>query len=137
MKRGMIFRWIKAQWFIGVLIAVLCSALLLAFGLRGMIRNGINRANYDRIQVGMARAEVEAIMGGPGGDLPWLDQQDIAVDERVPLLLRSPPEKVECWQSGNHQIVVWYNTHGESVSKYYTRHKETGFFQRLSDWMGI
>jgi hypothetical protein len=128
---------IKARWFIGVLLAVLCSALLLAFGLRGMIRNGVNRANYERIQVGMARAEVEAIMGGPGGDLPWLGQEDIAVDERLPLLLHNSPEKVECWQSGNHQIIVWYNARGESVSKYYTRHEDTGLLQRFLDCVHI
>jgi hypothetical protein len=103
-----------------------------------MIRNGVNRANYERIQVGMTQTEVEAIMGSRARvDLPWLGQEDIAFDERPLLLLHSPLEAVQYWQSGDHQLTVRYDASGCVVSKYYARHPEVGSFQRFLDWLGI
>jgi hypothetical protein len=119
------------------MLAVVCLGVFAAFALRWKIWNGVNRANFDRIQVGMAEAEVEAIMGGPGEELAWLDQEDLAVDERLSLLVRCPPEKLRCWHSAGHQISVSYVATGHVVSKYYTRHPESGFLSRFFDWLGL
>jgi hypothetical protein len=103
-----------------------------------MVRDGVNRANYERIRVGMSQAEVEAIMGRrPGVDLPWLGLEDIVFDERPRLLLHSPPEEGQWWQSGHHQLSVWYDASGHVVSKYYARHADVGTLQRFLDWLGI
>jgi hypothetical protein len=133
----MALRWRKLRWLIALLLAVVVAGLVLAFCLRGLVRDGVNRFNYELVEVGMTRTQVEAIMGGPGGDLPWVAQEDIAVDERIELLLRSPRDKPEVWQSGNHQLEVWYNAHGEVVSKAYQRHPESGLLERFFDWLGM
>jgi hypothetical protein len=119
------------------MLAVVCLGVFAAFALRWKIWNGVNRANYDRIQVGMAEAEVEAIMGGPGEKLAWLDQEDLAVDERPSLLIGCPVENMRCWHSAGHQISVSYDATGHVVSKYYTRPQESGFLQRFFDWLGL
>jgi hypothetical protein len=132
----MAVRWSKARWLFSLLVVVVVLGLVTVFG-RTMIRNGVNRANYNRIEVGMTEAEVQAIMGRPSSELPWLDQDDIVFDERPDLLLRSPPEKGQFWQSGQHQLSVWYDASAHVVSKYYTRHPEVGIFQRFLDWLGL
>jgi hypothetical protein len=55
------------KWLIGLfaLFLVLVAALL---GLVGPRSSKVTRAAFDRIEVGMTRAEAEAILGGPPGD---------------------------------------------------------------------
>jgi hypothetical protein len=58
----------RAMWsglFGLLLIALLAAALLLAPTPRRA--SAITRENFDRIQVGMTKADVEAILGGPPG----------------------------------------------------------------------
>jgi hypothetical protein len=52
-------RWLV---FGAILAIIVCVALLV---LTWLPRSGINKRNFDRIEVGMTRAEVEAIFGGP------------------------------------------------------------------------
>jgi len=133
----MTLKSIKARLLIAALIAVVCFGLVLGYCLRSMFRNGVNRANFNRVQVGMTQAEVEAIMCRPGESLGWIGTEDIAADERHSLLLRSPPRRGECWQSGTHQLSVWYDAQGEVVCKYYSRLPETGRLERFLDWAGL
>jgi hypothetical protein len=126
----------KRVWLVSLPVAAIGLALS-AFACRGMIRDGVNRANYERIQVGMSRADVQAIMGGrPGVDLPWLGVEDIVFDERSRLSLHSPP-KGQWWQADQHQLAVRYDASGHVVSKRYARHADIGAFQRFLDWLGI
>ena len=85
----------------------------------------------------MKQAEVEAILGSSAIDSPWLGLEDIVFDERTQLLVRLPPQKGQYWQSGKHQLSVYYDARGHVVSKYYQRQQDLDWFQRFLDWLRI
>jgi hypothetical protein len=55
----------KNRWLLfGLLVACVVGVVLVVLALLPP-RPGVTKQNFDRIEVGMARAEVEAIFGGP------------------------------------------------------------------------
>ena len=56
-----------------LLIAALPLAIVVTFGVLALLppRPGITKANFDRIQAGMKKTEVEQIFGGKGKSSPF------------------------------------------------------------------
>ncbi len=68
----------KNRWLLlGLLLACIVGVVLLVLALLPP-RPGVTKKNFDRIKVGMARAEVEAIFGGPPKGLFGMHFQDDA-----------------------------------------------------------
>ncbi len=63
----------KNRWLLlGLLLASIAGIVLVVLALL-LPRPGVTEENFDRIEVGMTRAEVEAIFGGPAtGSNPWV-----------------------------------------------------------------
>jgi hypothetical protein len=99
-----------------LVLAVVGAAVALAVGLLWP-RTAITRANAERIRVGMALAEVEAILGGPARvettgptDVDWDGPLD-----RIFSLPGSAPGTTVCeWQSDHVLVTVWLGTDGRA-----------------------
>lgn len=70
----------KNRWLLfGLLLACVVGVALGVLAL--LPRPGVTRENFDRIEVGMSRADVEAIFGGPANGVSWwadLDRDVVA-----------------------------------------------------------
>jgi hypothetical protein len=96
----------------------------------------VTRRNYNKIRIGMPRAEVAAIMGSDGEDLAPLTYEDVVFEEDLSLALRSGL-KTASWFDKTHMISVIYDTDGAVLFKYYKRAKDVNQFQRILDWIGL
>lgn len=67
---------IKRRWlWLGLLVAAIAGVVLTVLALLPP-RPGITKENFDRIEEGMTRPEVEAILGGPANvDLMWFPDE--------------------------------------------------------------
>jgi hypothetical protein len=79
----------------------------------------VTRANYERIQIGMTRADVEAILGPPGDYTtgPLTDPNGI----ELLLSLLPPASGVESpwWAADYGTVGVWFDEGGRVVMKNY------------------
>jgi hypothetical protein len=119
---------------------LIAAALLLAAGallvilVRAYTHPTVNWANYDRVQIGMTRAEVHALLGEPSDGLSPLGYEDLDADERA--LPRSPPPpELQSWRSETHEIFVAFDARGRVVSKSYSRDPGVGWPRRVVDWL--
>jgi hypothetical protein len=82
----------------------------------------VTRANYDRIQIGMSRADVEAILGPPG---------DYSTTQMAYLL--EDPWPVESWPSDDRVVVEEWCYDKASIDVAFT---PTGTVMRARFWTG-
>jgi hypothetical protein len=92
------------------------------------------RANYQRIQNGMTRAEVESILGPPGDYRSWGSKVEF------PPLMVPPNIELDRWASDNGVMGVRY-INGKVVESYFNDARPgpgmmESFFQRLKDGYG-
>ena len=66
-------RLIRRAACVSIAVCVVVMAFALTLRLLGLT-TPVTRANVERIREGMTRAEVEAILGGPGQREPWDNQ---------------------------------------------------------------
>jgi hypothetical protein len=86
----------------------------------------------------MARAEVEAILGGPGDELGRLEYDDIQAEERLNLLRGSSTGgELRHWKNDAHQVTVIYDANGRVAAKYYSRAPDVWIGRRILDWLGL
>ena len=130
-------KWGKFPRLLFLVLTILLVGSAVGFWFWVNTRGPVTRAYYNQIQVGMTLAEVEAIMGSPGDNLPRLCGHDVARDESSQLLFAIVPENVRCWKSATHEISVYYDAERRVIGKYYTRYSEVSMLQRLLDWLGI
>jgi hypothetical protein len=120
--------------------ALLLAILLLGFGialvaLRARAHPLVNRANYERIAVGMSRAEVERILGKPNVELPSLATVDVVADEDT-FFRRPRPTMSDYWAGGSHHISVHFDIDDRVAAKYYGRDDDAPVWDRLLDALG-
>jgi hypothetical protein len=99
----------------------------------------------ERIQDGMNRAEVEAILGGlPPGDYRRAigrDQEFDGVYKKVKTICVG--KTVECWQSDNAQLIVIFDKNGRVYSKHFGHTMWTfkdalrDLWSRILRWTGL
>jgi hypothetical protein len=63
-------RFVRGAACVGIAVCMVALAFGLTLWLLGLT-TAVTRTNVERIQPGMSRAEVEAILGGPGLREPW------------------------------------------------------------------
>jgi hypothetical protein len=75
----------KKRWI--VLAGMLAACVCLTLAVLAMLppRPGVTRANFERIQDGMTRAEVEKMLGGQGPDSPLLGPLDMNMKTSGPV----------------------------------------------------
>ena len=124
-----------------LLISILVLAILLLgvgialVALRARSHPLVNRANYERIAVGMSRAEVEQILGVPNDELPPLATVYIATDEEA--FNRNPKAALpDYWAGGSHHISVLFDKDDRVAAKYYKRDDDAPVWDRLLDALG-
>jgi hypothetical protein len=74
----------------------------------------VNPAAYERIEKGMTKAEVEAILGGPPGDYRTRPGRETY----LPLPILSPEEEVwpvERWQGDEGAVHIYFDSYGVRV----------------------
>jgi hypothetical protein len=124
-----------------LLISVLVLAILLLgvgialVALRARAHPRVNRANYERIAVGMSRAEVERILGLPNVELPSLATESVVADEDA-FIRRPRPTMPDYWAGGSHHISVHFDVNDRVAAKYYNREDDAPIWDRLVDALG-
>jgi hypothetical protein len=118
-----------------IVIAIVC----LAFGWLVMATSGpANWRNYNKIKIGMAEADVDALLGGPGEELAPLTYEDVQSDEQRILLSHTWPHYERNWLSNSHMITLLFDRqHSQVVAKYYKRAPDTSWPSRIADWIGL
>lgn len=99
--------------------------------------NPVTRRNYFQVQFDMSRADVERILGMPGGEPEWAKHETCAFfpmearnfDEAINV----PVETPTAWGSGRVFIRVWFDGDGKVLAKQMTIRHLTGFWGWLSD----
>ncbi len=81
----------------------------------------IDREHYDRIQLGMSRAEVEAVLGGPPGDFATEDVSYGVTDSDLAIFTAGPYEywagdDGDVWVAFDEQGAVRRRAFGDAVS---------------------
>jgi hypothetical protein len=122
----------KQVYLLGVGIALI--GLGLAITDRAVRRPcpNLTRQVFERLQMGMIRAEVESILGPPTG---WGRVRMIGKGGR----LQRPLGPATLWERGGNQIAVWFDE-GEQVrfrSGSFTSQQEPGPLDRLRAWLGL
>src|SRR6516164_3764614 len=100
-------------------LAVLVAAWVVVLWPRN---DRVKRENYDRIQIGISRADVEAILGPPG---------DYSTTQMAYLL--EDPWPVESWPSDNRVVVEEWCYDKASIDVAFT---PTGTVMRARFWTG-
>lgn len=103
-----------------VIVAVcLALAVVLAGALVVRPHPVVNRANFERVNEGMTRAEVEAILGRlPGDDAP------------------APDAAVCSWMGDGTEILVAFDKNGRVEGCALVEPRGAAFFYRLRAWLG-
>jgi len=126
----------KKHWFCASMVIVIVTLLTLSW-LTVRPDSPVNRANYNRIQVGMTSHNVDSLLGLPMEDLPPLSYEDIRADEDVAMLVTTWPHSIRHWKTDTHMITVIFDAEGKVVGKSYSRDPEVGLFRRVIDWLGL
>jgi hypothetical protein len=132
----MTYKRTKSRLFLYGLLATVVLVALIATLVRLKPQSSISRANYDKIQPGMAITEVEAIVGAPSDDLPPLSYQDIHADESA-LRTYPPPHELRFWKDNTHMITVILDSQGRVAGKSYSRRPDISVVRRIIDWLGL
>jgi hypothetical protein len=114
--------------------AVACTALAgLAVG--GRITAGphpVNQENFERIRVGMTRAEVEAILRCPPGDY--------ATVEYIPEFCGFTLAGATRWISNDGEVRIWFDQHGRVERAHYFElivRSRPSLLERIQAWLGL
>ncbi len=98
-----------------------------------------NRSNYNQIQLGMSRSEVETLLGDNPIELAPLDFEDVTfVESPEDLLFKyPPPHTLHNWKGETYMISIILDRDGRVGAKYYQRTPNASIIDRLADWFGI
>lgn len=109
------------------LVAGLALLLLLA-GVAALLLSGsrdpVSLANYRRLHKGMALAEVEGVLGGPGERA-----------RRVEQLAGTGPMYV--WEGERLRIVVFVDDGGRVIDRGFEWVRQPTVLERLRGWLGL
>ena len=121
-RKSTLKRWIGACLVVVAIVMLLTAATAVALSF-WLGRTGVvSRFNYDRIQVGMSREQVEALLGSPGTEVKSIP--GVQPDMQAP---GAPPgwtgvvwgDTYLYWESGPDQIWVGLSQ-GRVVSRFYS-----------------
>ena len=111
------WRWVA----IGVLAVVVACVVLVVSAMLYEDRPGVTMANYNRIAVGMSRAEVEKLLGRPANVAP--------LDILMP--------GTECWQGENLDITVHFGGEHELVAEKNCSTQDRTWLEKLRLWFSF
>ena len=121
-----------------LLAAVICVVATLV-GLSTTRDPIINRANYNKIRLGMTESAVDELLRGTSVDLAPLNFEDVMFDESADALLREypPPHTSRSWKGDRYMISVIVDKHGRVAAKYYKRAPDASLIDRCADLLGF
>jgi hypothetical protein len=94
----------------------------------------VTRANYERIEEGMSRAEVEEILGGPPGDYRTRPTRRRPVSLKQISLLAEEPVEYRQWEGGEGIVEVGFDPTDAACSKWFTPTEVEGGLLDLLRW---
>jgi hypothetical protein len=94
------------MWFGGLVVAGLSTTSLVILLTSGEQGAGLNRANYNRIWIGMPRANVIALFGGPP-----------ASSSTECFGTRASFDTFDTWTDGNNTVILISNDDGKVTGK--------------------
>jgi hypothetical protein len=114
-----------------LLICLTALGIAVAVGVYLLLpRSAINHNNFERIRLGMARAEVEAILSGPGRDestrAPVEDLRNERVISHGGVVGPGPFESPQ-WRSNDAVIWIYFDRDGKVV------YSQCSFDRRLAE----
>jgi hypothetical protein len=97
----------------------------------------IDREAFDRIEVGMGQAEVEAILGGPPGDFRSgraYNDGESAVDKKGETLEK---DRLELWSGNQGRVAVFFTEQGavRGVVWWKPLHEQPSLAEQIRDWL--
>ena len=110
----------KKRWFIATALLATCAGLTLAVQALLPPSPGVTKANFDRIEVGMTKSEVEVRFG--------------RVSER--LQVTADGLVCEWWTSPAGSTVIAFDERGAVAEKRWLE-QEQSFFQRIRAWLRL
>ncbi len=79
-------------------------------------RRTLNAAGFDQVRVGMTRAEVEQLLGGPPGDYCRYPGGGMTITTEG---VRAPPGSVEqIWFDERNRFEVWFDAEGRVTASH-------------------
>ena len=126
-----------------VVVACAVLVLLLVVTRRSAeVKNHISHDGFEQIAKGMARQEVEALLGVPPGDYVTEPVHFVRpVGARLIEDLKMPPAGPETevtWQGNGGRIVVWFDEQDKVARRvYFPAAWELSFIQRLRFRLGL
>jgi len=121
---------------------VLLALVALAFFLARDSKVHFTQRQCNRIQAGMTRQEVEAVLGMPPGNYrtrPFTDGQDGAIAGCLFVALQGK-QPIGFWLGDAGAIVVWFDERGIVTDKDYCpakRPEDQSVIDRLRAWLGV
>lgn len=131
-------RFIRERWRLLLSLAFLAVALwtagIVSIGAYVNRRGCVSMANYHRIQVGISRANVEALLGGPGGPAPVLFRvaRIMSSEENRPYEVKRP-YLAEQWVNGRLSITVHFDHSDRVESASWTRNDPITWYEIMSE----
>lgn len=122
-----------------VLALGLLAALLFLAGAGALLwlntpRHRISRESFEKIQVGMTRAEVEEILGVPPGDYGPGNTYALLNQSRGATFPTG--WSTVAWKAGDMSVLVAYDLEGRVAWKKLGRALRRNFLSRLRRWLG-
>ncbi len=117
------FKWLAAAASLGLTV---CVSVWQVSG-----PHPVNRANFERIQVGMTQAEVEAILGCPPGDYATVDY----LPEFCGFMILG----ATVWVSNDGDVRVWFDNEGRVEQAYFFEllvRRPPSLLDRVRAWVG-
>jgi hypothetical protein len=123
------------RWLVAVSVVLLAVGGALSLFLSGYwsSRPGITRANFDRLEPGMSRAQVEAILGGPPGEyVTWHGPEPY-----LPVPWGIHYHQYEFWTGDECEVAVLFDASGRLSDKDIggELYKEPTMLENLLGWL--
>jgi hypothetical protein len=117
----------KRRAFLFLLLVVFVIATALAIGFL-VTHDSVSQANYERIQIGMSKEQVEAILGKPSGS-KLVAQLGDAVD-----VIRWEGQQ---WDGQRVLVWVYFDRNGRVCEKMRSRHAPMGWWGDILRWLRL